>query len=119
MIVFLASSDQIDLLNVNDFFTDHTLAKDKEGLHYYPVERYLKINLELTDEQKTLLESLEKVEFDTIEQVEEPEFITIRFLKKTKKEVENKPIFYEKGLEITVIEEEALFYIESGDAVEI
>ena len=72
MIVLRAEAKDIEALNINDFFTGHTLGLDIHGMHYYPCDRYCKYNEEELQkpENKDLLvlfDSLEKVEFETIE----------------------------------------------------
>ena len=66
MIVLKATAEQIEALNIDDFFTGHTLGKDINGLHYYSCERYCK-EVEMNEEQKELFDSLEKVEFEELE----------------------------------------------------
>ena len=78
MRVFRATTEQIEYINIDDFFTGHTLPKDKEGLHYYPCERYCEMFPEIMEDEKesdseelkiarATFKDLEKVDFDTIE----------------------------------------------------
>ena len=78
MKVVRSTTKDIEALNINDFFTGHTLAKDKEGMHYYSCERYCMSNPEIMAEpteedseeliaMRVLFESLEKVELEEIE----------------------------------------------------
>ena len=69
MEVIRLTSEDIESLNIDGFFDGHNLAKDIHGLHYYPCERLCK-SCEMSDEQKALFDSLEKVEVEDIEREE-------------------------------------------------
>jgi hypothetical protein len=68
--VFRATSEEIESINIDGFFNTATLGKDKHGIHYYPCDEFCERNPDLTEEQKAIFESLEKVDFDSIEREE-------------------------------------------------
>ena len=69
MKVIRGTAEQIEKINNNGHFNTDTLGKDIHGVHFYGYNSVLE-NGNLTDDQKALVEGMEKVEFDTIEREE-------------------------------------------------